>query len=276
MRLSRYALVAIPLFVVVLCQTALAETWAHNDGEVGASASSSTSVVVSTTLPAPLVCDWGTSPFYGFTDRAEVDDLVLLHVDGRYWKLSLTTGEIWLRTFYVCRRDGVVESSVLGWRRVVGPNPEVIAEGLYDRVVRQVPAPVADLSPTSRGVVNLGMWLAVESAGPVSVTAVAGGVWATTTARLVSTTFDMGDGSVVRCDGAGDPIPAWAVSSVAPSQVCGHTYASTNRGEPFSVVITSSWRVSWSGSGGRGGDLGVLDRVSVLEYPVREIQTVGR
>jgi hypothetical protein len=109
----------------------------------------------------------------------------------------------------------------------------------------------------------------------VSVTARAGGVWATTSAELVSTSFVMGDGAEVVCDGVGDPIPASMMESLEPSPVCGHTYTSVNEREPFEVVITSTWRVSWVGSGGVGGDLGSLERESRLAYEVLEIQTVG-
>ena len=166
-------------------------------------------------------------------------------------------------------------ASALGWRRVVAPDPGVLAESVYDEVVRQVPVPEPELSPVGPGFVNLGMWLAVAEPEVVSVTARAGSVWATTSAALVSTTFDMGDGTVVICDGAGDPIPESKMDAVEASPVCGHTYTGVNGREPFVVTITSSWRVWWVGSGGAGGELGTLDRSSTLEYDVREIQTVG-
>jgi hypothetical protein len=146
---------------------------------------------------------------------------------------------------------------------------------LYDEVVRQVPLPEPALSPVGPGFVNLGMWLGVAEPEPIAVTATAGSVWATTSAELVSTTFDMGDGTTVVCDGAGDPIPESELESLEPSPVCGHTYTGVNGRKPFVVTITSTWRVSWTGSGGAGGDLGSLDRSSSIEYRVLEIQTVG-
>jgi hypothetical protein len=174
-----------------------------------------------------------------------------------------------------CQRGGEVTFDGTDWRRVTAPDPRVLAESVHDEVVRQVPVPEPALSPVGPGFVNLGMWLAVAEPEPISVTATAGDVWATTSAELVSTTFDMGDGNVVECDGAGDPIPTSQLDTVEQSPVCGHTYTGHNDRAPFVVTITSTWQVSWVGSGGAGGDLGTLDRSSSHEYQVLEIQTVG-
>jgi hypothetical protein len=169
--------------------------------------------------------------------------------------------------------DGTV--GPLTWRNVI-TMADLIA-GSSESVRRQIPTPSLAINPAPElgGFVNLGMWLAVTEPAPISVTATAGSVWATTSAELESTTFDMGDGTVVVCDGAGDRIPASQMDSLGPSPICGHTYAGVNGREPFVVTMTSTWRVSWTGSGGAGGDLGGLDRTSSLEYEVLEIQTVG-
>lgn len=200
---------------------------------------------------------------------------VFAYIDQLYWRIRPSTGETWVQAWRVCTRDGEEVSSTLDWRRVTAPDPRVLAESVYDEVVRQVPVPEPALSPVGPGFVNLGMWLAVTEPAPISVTATAGSVWATTSAELESTTFDMGDGTVVVCDGAGDPIPESQMDSLEPSPVCGHTYTGINGREPFVVTITSTWRVSWNGSGGVGGDLGGLDRASTIQYEVLEIQTVG-
>lgn len=244
------------------------------DEGVGATATSGNVTTPSTSEPQ-VVCDWGATQAYYRTGRSTSGNYQFVFLDQNYWRLLPSTGEVWVQTWRICRQDGEVVSSNLAWRRVVAPDPRLLAESLYDEVVRQVPVPEPALSPVGPGYVNLGMWLAVAEPDPISVTATAGAAWATTSAELVSTTFDMGDGTVVTCDGAGDPIPPSELESLDPSPVCGHTYTDVNDREPFVVTITSSWRVAWVGSGGAGGDLGTLDRTATLDYAVLEIQTVG-
>lgn len=230
--------------------------------------------VPETTVP-PVICFWGSDQTYYATGRTEVGDYVYMFLDQRYWRVRPLTGEVWVQSWRVCRQDGETISTELGWRPVVAPDPAVIAQSLYDRVVRQVPVPVPVLNPPGPGFANLGMWLAVADPGPVSATATAGSVWATTTAVLVSTTFDMGDGTVVSCAGVGTPLPGHLVDTVDESPECGHTYTDLNGRTPFPVTVTSTWSVSWTGSGGSGGDLGTLTRSTGLDYRVLEIQTVG-
>ena len=114
-----------------------------------------------------------------------------------------------------------------------------------------------------------------NAAPPISVTARAGNVWATTRGELVSTTFDFGNGDVVTCDGFGDPIPPSKADSIDESPVCGYTYRDVSPDGAYPLTITSTWAVSWVGSGGSGGDLGTLDRTTTVDYEVLEIQTVG-
>lgn len=246
------------------------------DEGVAASAGTPTSVsdVPATTVPV-VVCEWAADQEYYGSGRTDSGVYVYTYIDRLYWRIFPSTGEVWVQAWRVCRDGTEVVSSTLDWRRVVAPDPAVLAESVYDEVVRQVPVPEPALSPVGPGFVNLGMWLAVVEPAPISVTATAGGVWATTTAELVSTSFDMGDGTVVACDGAGDAIPPSEMESLEQSPVCGHTYTGVNERRPFQVTITSTWRVSWAGSGGVGGDLGTLERSSLLEYQVLEIQTVG-
>ncbi|MGA1052955.1 MAG: hypothetical protein ACO3WU_11715 [Ilumatobacteraceae bacterium] len=226
------------------------------------------------TIP-PVTCEWGDEQLYFRTDRFQAGDYVYYYLDQRYWRLNPATGELWVQTWRYCHRGDELVSSGLEWRRVLDPDPEVLAEGIRDEVVRRIPAPEPQLSPPGPGVVQLGMWLAVVDPGPISVTARVESVWATTTAVLVGTRYDMGDGTVVTCAGAGDPIPATELDSIDPSPICGHVYRDVNERRPFPVTVTASWRVSWTGSGGVGGDLGSIERPVAFDYPVLEIQTVG-
>lgn len=260
--------------VLAISQTVFADGFVFDD-EIGAGVTSTTSdVVTSSTLP-PVLCEWGADQLHYDGLRQEVGEYVYFFLDQRYWRMRPSTGEVWVQAWRNCYRGDELVSSGLEWRQVVSPDPEVLAEGVYDEVVRRIPAPVPQLDPPGPGFVQLGMWLAVVDPGPISVTAQVGGVWATTTASLVSTSFDMGDGTVVTCFGAGDPMPPSAAGSVEPSPECGHTYRHVNVGRPFPVVIVSTWRVWWVGSGGAGGELGSIDRPVAFDYRVLEIQTVG-
>ena len=276
MRLIAAVLTAVSLLVA--SQVAVAGP-SGNVGEEGVGAradTSTTTIVPSPTTEPPVICDWEYDIIVYRNGRSESGGFVYLYIDSLYWRFDRSTGGAWVQAMEICRRAGTQVSSRTGWRPISTPDPEILAESVVDEVTRQVPLPDPAMSPTGPGVVNLGMWLAVEEPAPISVTARAGAVWATTTARLESTTFDMGDGTVVSCDGAGDPIPESKLDSIEPSEDCGHTYTKLQRDEvPYTVTITSTWRVDWVGSGGTGGDLGTLDRTSTVEYEVLEIQTVG-
>lgn len=275
MRRKLTILAAIPLAVLLLCNSVWAGGGIDGDSIVADVSSTAREVVPGPTVP-PVICEWGSDQVHFRNGRSESGEYRYTYIDLLYWRFRPATGEIWVQSMRICRQDGVQVSSGLEWRPVSGPDPEVLADTLYDEVTEQVPLPRPDLSPVGPGFVNLGMWLAVEEPAPISVTARAGAVWATTTASLESTTFDMGDGTVVTCDGAGDPIPDSKLDSVDESDDCGHTYTTLGPdGEPFTVTITSTWHVTWVGSGGTGGDLGTLDRTSSVEYEVLEIQTVG-
>ncbi|MGA1438756.1 MAG: hypothetical protein ACO4CU_02955 [Ilumatobacteraceae bacterium] len=262
------------LVVIALCQTAVADGFTIEDG-IGAIATSTTIGSVVDTTELPITCTWGDEQLYLETGRVTDSVYVYYYLDQRYWRLNPATGELWVQTWRYCHRGDELVSSGLEWRRVLDPDPEVLAEGIRDEVVRRIPAPEPQLSPPGPGVVQLGMWLAVVDPGPISVTARVESVWATTTAVLVGTRYDMGDGTVVTCAGAGDPIPATELDSIDPSPICGHVYRDVNERRPFPVTVTASWRVSWTGSGGVGGDLGSIERPVAFDYPVLEIQTVG-
>lgn len=200
-------------------------------------------------------------------------------VDLRFFRYRPDSGEAWIRMRHVCTYPDGTTTTEYVWQTTVDPDPRMLAESAYEDIQEEyVRPPVPALSPTTTGVVNLGMWLAVDEPplDPISVTASAGRVSATTTAALTHTTFDMGDGSpIITCDRVGDPIPPDLIDTVEASPVCGHTYSSTNAGEPFEITITSHWAVSWTSNIGAGGDLGTMERTSTVPYPVLEIQTVG-
>lgn len=146
---------------------------------------------------------------------------------------------------------------------------------------KTLPLPVMDMSPDPAigGVVNLGMWLAINDPGEVPVTATAGAVSATVTAKLVSVQWSMGNGDVVDCAGIGTAI---SDSNLVEQGPCGYTYRwpssrkyTGNDTLAYDVSVTGHWEVTFTTSTGRSGTLAPIDRTTSFAYQVREIQTVG-
>ena len=143
-----------------------------------------------------------------------------------------------------------------------------------DRARRAVPAPTLDISPPPAvgGIVNIGLWLALAGQDPVTVRAEAGPHWAEATVTLVSTTWSMGTGDVVVCDGPGVAIVDVDDPSEGP---CGYTYeASSPDDAPYQLAVTATWAVTYQSSGG-SGSAGSIDRTLTVDYDVDEIQTLG-
>ena len=128
-----------------------------------------------------------------------------------------------------------------------------VIDDAIDRARGAVPSPTLDISPPPDvgGIVNLGMWLALQAQPPVTVRAEAGPHWAEATVTLASTRWDFGNGDEVVCEGAGVPI----VDPDTPEQgPCGYTYR-TSSPEDAPVPARRHRHV--------GGDLSILRRVGV-------------
>ena len=119
---------------------------------------------------------------------------------------------------------------------------------------------------------NLGLWLALAGQDPVTVRAEAGSLWAEATVTLASTTWDMGNGDVVRCDGPGVAIVDTDTLDEGP---CGYTYRrSSPEDDPYTMSVTATWVVTYRSSAG-SGSAGSIDRTLSVDYDVDEIQTIG-
>ena len=151
-------------------------------------------------------------------------------------------------------------------------SPTDLLPGLRDSMSKSLPVPSPDLSPVVAGVVNLGMWLAVEPVEPVVLSAEAGLAWIRLRAVHTSTRFEFGNGDAVTCVGVGTPIVELDTVEEGP---CGYTYRRPSPpGEPFRLTVSMMWALSFESSDG-AGSLPVLTRSTTVEYPVREIQTIG-
>jgi hypothetical protein len=112
----------------------------------------------------------------------------------------------------------------------------------------------------------------------------AGPVWAEVTATPVSSTWDPGDGSQpLVCAGPGTSYDRSRPES-EQSTDCAYTYRRSSAGQPqtgpeendrfFTVTVTTTWQVTWTGSGGNGGTLPPLTRTRSFPLAVAQRQTV--
>jgi hypothetical protein len=201
----------------------------------------------------------------------------------------------------VARRDAVTKASVDGppgqntetlyTRSCPGDPPNYVwaADSVdVDALIRsarqsvsaQLPEPTMNMNPDPSvgGIVNIGLWLAVADPGQVSITASVGPVWATVTARYSSTTWSLGNGDSVVCEGLGTPIVDTSTEDQGP---CGYTYRwpsapkFTGTGDlAYHASVTGHWVVTYATSMGASGTLPAVDRTTEFLYQVREIQTV--
>jgi len=170
---------------------------------------------------------------------------------------------------------GTVTSGDTRWRAAVPPNPAILLPGTTEQTTELITPPAPTLSPMDRAPVNLGMWLAVQPAGPISVRAELGPLWAATTATMVTTSFDLGTGDVpIVCAGHGTPIPDSKKDSIGQGP-CGYTYTADTDGETIDITIASTWTVTWSLSDGTMGSEADIVVTTVLPYEIYEIQTIG-
>ncbi|MFN3256058.1 MAG: hypothetical protein ACE37B_10195 [Ilumatobacter sp.] len=152
----------------------------------------------------------------------------------------------------------------------------VLLEEIEALMRGRLPVPAPDVSPGVEvgGIVNVGLWLAIEPpAVPVRLTAEAGPRWVSIVAVHTESVFDMGNGDRVRCGGVGDPIVD--LDTVEASPVCGYTYRQPSpAGVGFVLSISSEWVLPWVSSSGSG----VLSHTQTVafDYDVDEVQTVGR
>jgi hypothetical protein len=165
-------------------------------------------------------------------------------------------------------------TGAIDWWVVEPPNPEILLPGLILRVTQPLATPGADISPVGEAPINVGLWLATQPAGPIRVRATLGPIWAEVTAEVTTTTFDVGDGAPIVCDGFGTPIPESERDSIEAGP-CGHTFTDLDDVGDTTFTITSNWSVAWQTSAGTSGSEPAVLTSATIPYEVYEIQTVG-
>lgn len=167
--------------------------------------------------------------------------------------------------------------------------PAVVLAGTLARTAANrlpLPAPRAQHNPGGDGLVGLATWWWVDPAAwrVIRQRTQVGPVWAEVTATPVSTSWDAGDGSApMLCDGPGTPYDR-SLPESQQSTDCAYTYRRSSADQPqtgpsnndrfFTVTVTTSWQVTWTGSAGSGGTLPVLTTTSSFPLAVAQRQTV--
>ncbi|MER5972636.1 hypothetical protein ABT112_23390 [Streptomyces sp. NPDC002055] len=163
--------------------------------------------------------------------------------------------------------------------------PEMLGELAYDKI--RVPDTEVELSPDARQTVNLPTWAWLDEAAfkPVSVTASidALGISATTTATPVSLRLDPGTEDAELHPASGEcPIEDGRIGTPYTkgqgdrTPPCGLTYLRASQDGPFPFKATLTWKISWEGSDGQGGDLPDGTFGTTTEVTVQEAQAVNR
>jgi hypothetical protein len=162
----------------------------------------------------------------------------------------------------------VVDPTVLVWKAIVAMDLRPIDMGT---------APSAD--PGSAGLVGLPTWLWVDhpsdhTFGPITAGDADGPITVSATARVTSVGWDMGDGTVVTCAGAGTPYSPAFGDHASPD--CGHSYQRSSADQPggtYRVTATSHWEIAWTASTG-ASDVIHLTRTATAELRIDEMQVL--
>lgn len=136
------------------------------------------------------------------------------------------------------------------------------------------PEPRTNPDAGHRQLVGIDTWLWIDPAAwqPRSATASIPGLSATVTAQPTHVVWDMGDGTVVTCDGPGTPYDT-SRPAAAQSTDCSHLYQ--HRGI-HDASATIHWSVTWTATDGDGGTLADVARTTRFTMHVAERQAVGR
>lgn len=110
------------------------------------------------------------------------------------------------------------------------------------------------------GLVNMPVWMWATKTentwGPIVRSASVPGLAVTATAQVRAINWSMGDGSTVRCDGAGTPYDK--SMGIKDSPDCGHRYDKTSQRLPnceYPLTATAQWEITWESNMGDSGQI---------------------
>ncbi|MCX4871067.1 MULTISPECIES: ATP/GTP-binding protein [unclassified Streptomyces] len=158
-------------------------------------------------------------------------------------------------------------------------DPELVARRAADAMKLTGPK-VASPRAAGKYVVGMPMWMWVtrstSSYGPATAKATAGGVTVTATAKVSTIRWDMGDGTIVTCNGPGTPYSADRGKALSPD--CGHRYVRSAADQPdgrYKGTATATWTVTWTAPAlGDGGEF-TETRQTAFTAAVGEVQVLN-
>ncbi|WTW19984.1 hypothetical protein OHU89_31855 [Streptomyces sp. NBC_00019] len=163
--------------------------------------------------------------------------------------------------------------------------PEILAGLAYNEI--RVPGTEVTLAPANNTKVNLPTWAWLDGAEfkPVSVTASidAIGLTATATAEPISLEIKPGTADAVTYPASGvceinngrigEPYAKGKADQTPP---CGVKYLRSSGDGSYPLQATVTWKITWTGTGGAGGDLPDGSFGATQDVVVQEIQAVNR
>ena len=157
---------------------------------------------------------------------------------------------------------------------VAAISPEELAARARSQLPLAYPEPRTSPAIALDQMVGIDTWLWVDAASwqPITATASIPGLSITAVATPERMTWDMGDGSIVTCDGPGTPYDD-LVPEASQSTDCSHLYQS--RGA-YTASATITWSIAWTSSDGDGDQLADASRSTQFPMTVAERQAIGR
>ncbi|EDY49254.1 hypothetical protein [Streptomyces clavuligerus] len=191
-----------------------------------------------------------------------------------------TTGAIY---YYAClaQTNGLPNGQnggFLMWHETnpldTGPSAAELAQQAFARM-RLDGAKIGSAPPAgAKGLVGLPVWLwtaqSPQTWGPQTMTASAGGLSVTVTAKVKNIAWVMGDGTTVTCTKPGTPYRKSFGNADSPD--CGHRYTKVGA---YTVTATSTWAVDWTATNGEAGTLPDTTRNSSTAARIGELQVVN-
>ncbi|HEY8547733.1 MAG TPA: hypothetical protein VIL36_21870, partial [Acidimicrobiales bacterium] len=159
------------------------------------------------------------------------------------------------------------------------PDVETIARQVYAEVPLVTPEPHTSPPPDAPQLVGFPVYLWVDDLvwRDFSATASVSGISVTVVARPAKVEWDMGDGTVVTCQGSGEAGDERGADAGAGR--CSHVYQHVSDDQPggrYRASVTVTWIVTWSASTGQSGTLPPASRSADFTMLVTERQAVVR
>ena len=218
-------------------------------------------------------------------DRGDDDNATVEHSGYYRWRLPVNTEETWdavnegtqagtwyrYECFIPSLDDdfgywlGVEE----GLREFTAVNPQILAQVAIDDALALIPTQTIRTSPGAEGLVGLDTWFWVDGVPEqgVSATASVPGMEVAATARPGGVHFELGDRTVLDCEGTGVPWSPGATSD------CTHSY---NRAGHYTVTSTILWTGTYTLNGAGPYEITTaVPRTDSFELPVSEAQAIN-